>query len=196
MDGISFQGKTLFAINPKAYETLVINPAKKACLKLGKENNCRFSRYKTSVFDTTAEDLLVIVKNKDDGFFKYVPIRGSNQSNLEYISEQLELLTNGDIKEPLTAWILGGTKLESPLGSHVITTLNKIADRLCDRPDIDTSILVGSKLGSEKFVFRPSAGQLRIDMEKNIAPNASIIDELYKAFDIVELNNTQFSTLA
>ena len=76
-----------------------------------------------------------------------------------------------------------------------VEAVNKIADLICDRPDIDTSILAGSKSGEDKIVLHTAKDRLDITLDKilNFNPKnqKNVEEDLEKYFDIVELNNTE-----
>ena len=99
--------------------------------------------------------------------------------------EELKKLAKGK----LTAWIIGGENIKSANGENTINTVNKIAGIICDRPDIDASILAGSKSGEEKIVLHTLSGQLEIILDKSLNKQHNLEDY----FDIVELNNTDLS---
>lgn len=195
MNNISFGGKTDFIVSPNAYKK-VANSTRIACTNLHIGHDCKLNKHKLCTIKTDPENITVIMKSKHDGFFKYVPIGETAQKVINDISAKMEKLQNSDKGESLTAWILGGTKIEGKHGSKVIQTLNKIADLICDKPNIDTSILVGSKTGEEMFVVRANVNKFRVALDKKINPKNSIDTELEKIFDIVELNNAKLSYIA
>lgn len=194
MNNISFQGRTDFLISPTAYQK-VEKTTRNAYTNLYKNSDCKLFKSKVCALKTEPEYLTVIMKNEDDGFFKFVPLNEDAEEVLSEISSRMDKLKRTARKENLTAWIVGGTKLDSPLGSKVVTTLKQIADLICDRPDIDTSILVGSNTGEEIFVVRSGVNQLKLALDRKMNPG-KIEQELENAFDIVELNNTNLSYMA
>ena len=84
----------------------------------------------------------------------------------------------------MTAWIIGGNPIQSQRGTLMVETLNKIANILCDKPNIDTSILAGSKNIQENLVILPHRNDFELILEKEKGT------KLEDIFDIVELNNT------
>lgn len=190
MNNISFQGKTTLCISPNAYRR-VTEKARSTYSELNKKSNCMLRSNKTFLIDTDPEALTVIVKNNDNGFLKYLPVKKDITEIINKIESKILVLKEKKQQEPLTAWIVGGTKLDSPLGQKVSETLNKIAKLICDRHDIDTSILVGSKTGEEKFIIHNGKTKLKLDIDKKINSPNNLEPELENMFDIVELNNTK-----
>ena len=182
MTDISFQGVTNFCISPTAYQK-VEESARKAYTNVHKECDCMLSHHRMCSLTTNPEHLTVIVKNGNNGFFKYVPFKENIENVLDEISRRVEELRKTAGEEPLTAWIVGGTSIYKP-NNKIVDTLNKIAERICDRPDIDTSILVGSSTGEEKFIIRPGVKQLKLALDKRINPNNNLESELENIFDV------------
>ena len=192
MDKISFQGLTNFSVSPTAYKK-VEKTTRKAYTNLQRGSNCRLWKNKICALKTDPKYLTVIVKNETDGFYRYVPLKGNIENLMIDIAKEIDTLKKNAQQNPLTAWVVGGTKLESPQGLKVVETLNKVADVVCDKPGIDSSILVGSHTGEEVFVLRPGVTQLKMSLDKNINPNGDVQTELEKMFDIVDLSNTKLS---
>ena len=192
IDKVNFQGKTALCISPTAYRKIErLTQSGHTDL----HNGCNTKIHRTHVYSlhTNPEFLTVFVKNKEDSFLKYVPIGIDIEELLNLISFNVEKLKKTAEQYPLTAWIVGGTKLDGKQGNQVVDTLNKIAERICDRSDIDTSILVGSKTGEDIFVMRAGKNQLKMELDKVINPKNNLQDELENIYDIVELNNTTLS---
>jgi len=190
MNSINFTGKTNFCISPTAYGK-VEETTRKAYTNLKNGSNCKLSNHKICALETNPNFLTVIVRNNNDGFFKYIPLIGNIQRNLGDLSKNIIRLKSSTSKEPLTAWILGGTRFDSKIGNNVSATLNKIADMICEKPDIDTSILVGSYTGKEKFILRTNTKEFKIALDKSINPQNDLSLELEKIFDVVDLQNTK-----
>lgn len=188
MNNISFQGHTYLTFNSDKYDKARIITAN-TYRHLTNKNKCKLTNGKiyTSVAD--AQNLAVIIRNDKDGIIKHVPINGKAQKIIEEIAQKVEELKSMS-KEKLTAWIIGGENFESSSGENTIKTVNKIADLICDRPDIDTSILVGSKTGEEKIVLHPTKNRLDITLDKTISKENKTPKSLEQYYDIVELNNT------
>jgi hypothetical protein len=64
---------------------------------------------------------------------------------------------------------------------------------LCDREDIDTSIIAGVKSIAPSMTFHQTSG--RFDMTVNKPIMGNLEDNFEKYFDIVELNNTKLSNI-
>ena len=192
MNNISFQGHTYLSLNPDTYDKALLITSN-TYRHLTNANKCKLTNGKIYTSMTKAQDLAVIVRNEKDGIIKHVPINGKIQKIIDEIAqkiEELKSMSNGK----LTAWIIGGENIKSPYGERTIKTVNKIADLICDRPDMDTSILAGSKSGEERFVLHPKKDQLEIILDKTLNVNPkkqqSLEENLEKYYDIVELNNT------
>ena len=192
MDKISFQGLTNFSVSPTAFRK-VEDITRFKYTNLQKGTNCRLSRGKVCSIETDPQNLTLIIRNDKDGFYKYIPFIGNNEHIMADILKGIEELKKTASNEPLTAWIVGGTKLDGRQGQRVTATLEKVADVVCDRPDIDTSILVGSRTGEEVFTLNSYANHLKMALDKRIDPNNDVQAELEKIFDIVDLNKTNLS---
>lgn len=189
IDKTSFQGLTNFSISPTAYRKVAdITREKYTNLHLG--TNCRLTKNKICTIETDPKNLTLIVRNQKDGFYKYIPLIDKLDYIIADITKNIEHLKTKDMKEPLTAWLIGGTKLDGQQGNKVADTFNKIADVVCDRPDMDTSILIGSHTGEEIFTLNLKSGQFNISLDKRVNKANSVQAELENIFDIVELNNT------
>lgn len=197
MNNISFQGRSTLVLNPKAYDK-ARELTSGAYRHLRMDNNCRLINGKIYTSKADAQNLAVIVRNEKDGILKFVPTKGEIQQVLDEISKKVDTLKAAS-KGKLTAWIIGGEAIKSPNGGKTVDTVNKIADIICDRPDIDTSILAGSLKGEEKIVLHTRTNLLEIILDKfvNGKTPKSKLDEkdLSKYFDIVELNNTDVSAV-
>ncbi len=197
MNNISFQGRSTLVLNPKAYDK-ARELTSGAYRHLRMDNNCRLINGKIFTSKADAQNLAVIVRNEKDGILKFVPTKGEIQQVLDEISKKVDTLKAAS-KGKLTAWIIGGEAIKSPNGGKTVDAVNKIADIICDRPDIDTSILAGSLKGEEKIVLHTRTNLLEIILDKfvNGETPKSKLDEkdLSKYFDIVELNNTDVSAV-
>ena len=67
-----------------------------------------------------------------------------------------------------------------------ISAVNKFAEVLCDKPDIDTSILAGMEKAREDIVIHTRKGITELTFAKK--PDA----DLENHFNIVELNNIEY----
>ena len=193
MNNISFQGRTCLFFNPNAYDKARVTTSN-AYRHLYNTNKSRLTNGKVFTSVADAQNLAVIVRNDKDGIMKHVPINGKIEQVIEEIAQKIDELKEMS-KGKLTAWIIGGEKIESPNGNKTIEAVNKIADLICDRPDIDTSILAGSKSGEDKIVLHTAKDRLDITLDKilNYNPKTKqpVQEDLEKYFDIVELNNTE-----
>ncbi len=195
MNNISFQGRTELCLSPTAFrkvERTVRNTSK----IINQDSNCRLFNSTTCALTTVPDYLTVIMKNEKDGFLKFVPLQDDIENILLDISKCVSQLKKSAKKDNLTAWILGGTRIEGQQGNKIVNTLNQVADIICDRPDIETSILVGSNTGEETYVIRSGVNQLKLALEKKMNPNNKVLQELENSFDVVELNNTELSYMA
>lgn len=193
MNNISFQGRTCLMLNPSAYDK-ARNTTANTYRHLYNNNKCKLTNGKVYTSVADALNLAVIIRNDKDGIMKHVPINGRVEQVIEEIAEKIEELKTMS-KGKLTAWIIGGEKIESPNGNKTIEAVKKLADLICDRPDIDTSILAGSKSGEDKIVLHTAKDRLDITLDKilNFNPKnqKNVEEDLEKYFDIVELNNTE-----
>ena len=187
MNNVSFQGHTNLVLDPDVYD--------KACRitrgvyrHLSYNTNSKLANGKIYTSKADAQNIAVILRNEKDGIIKFVPVKGRIQKLIDEIAQKVNELKEM-AKENLTAWIIGGENIESPNGAKTIETLNKIADIICDRPDIDASILAGSKTGEDRIVLHTLNNKLELTLDKktNKTPN------LEDYFDIVELNNIDLS---
>ncbi len=192
MDKISFQGLTNFSISPTAYRK-VANITREKYTNLHIGTNCRLTKNKVCTIETDPKNLTLIVRNKKDGFYKYIPLIDNLDYVIADITKGIEQLKKTAADEPLTAWLVGGTKLDGRQGNKVADTFNKIADVVCDRPDMDTSILIGSHTGEEMFTLHLKPEQLNLSLDKTVNQGNSVQSELENIFDIVDLNNTHLS---
>ena len=185
MNNVSFQGHTNLIFDPKRYDNISfkisrlsknLDPTKKGRLIRGQI-------YTTNVNDNK---FIVIIKGDNDGFVKYIPTKGNIDNLLSQIVLKIDDLKIKS-KNALTAWIIGGSKIDATNGENTSATLTKIADILCDKPQIETSILAGIKKPEEHIIIHGRKDNLDITLEK--PKNTNLED----SFDIVELNNTDIT---
>ena len=86
---------------------------------------------------------------KEMELLNHIPLNGKIQQTIDEIAGKVEELKSA-AKGKLTAWIIGGESVKNPNGEKTVEAVNKVADIICDRPDIDTSILAGSLKGYDK----------------------------------------------
>lgn len=197
MNSINFQGKTTLVMDPKKLkESESLLRRKYGYFRNSSDRLCenQFSDSHNRIITSgnlycikpDNKNISVILHNHDNvkGIMKYIPI------NKDYSEQLLDLLNNTEkmlktSKEKLTAWIIGGDSVNNVFGNKTIKALNDIADILCDNPNIDTSILVGTKNSSEKVLVHANKSKFDITLEAKKNTN------LEDLFDIVELNNTE-----
>lgn len=197
MNNISFQGHSSLILNPKAYDKAIITTTG-AYRHLGVNNKCKLTNGKVFTSQADAQNLAVIVRNERDGIIKHIPLNGKIQQTIDEIAGKVEELKSA-AKGKLTAWIIGGESVKNPNGEKTVEAVNKVADIICDRPDIDTSILAGSLKGDDKIVIHTKNNFFEIILDKALKNNPKTkkpeIADLEKYFDIVEINNTDLSTI-
>lgn len=190
MNNISFQGHSTLISDRKIYDN-ARQITTGAYRHLNPHNKCKLTNGKVFTTNTDAKSIAVIIRNEKDGIIKHIPVSAEVGKYIDEISAKIELLKT-KAKGKLTAWIIGGSKIDSAGGDETIKTVNKIANVICDKPDIDTSIIVGSKTGNDNIVIHTLNGELELGLEKTpanfrkSAPEESFED----LFDIVEFNNT------
>lgn len=182
MNNISFQGRTNITFNDKIYDKVMSKQTRSSFtnlnLSLGK--NTKLHNARTITYDPNdAVTPAVLLINEKGGVFFH-----NAQDKIMKILEQIEVLKS-DAKEKLTAWIIGGYNNDKTAKS-----VNTLAEVLCDRPDIDTSILAGQKSAVPNLTFHATTEKL--DMTIGLHPNA-VEQDLDDFFSIIELNNTNFS---
>ena len=181
MQNVSFKGHTDLILSQKNFEK-ALPVVKRAHRCLSATNQAQLKNGYEYITNIDADNLAVILRNDKNGFIKHVPVNGKISEIIEEIAKKIDDLKDMS-KDKLTAWIIGGSKIKSSKGTNTIDKINKIADILCDKPDIDASILGGSKAGFEDILIHPTTEKLNIILNKK---NCKLED----AFDIIELNNT------
>lgn len=192
MNNISFQGHSTLVISQKSY-----NKAEELATRAGRRiissSKCRLSNGKVFTANPDAGSIAVIVRNANDGFLKNIPVNKEPEGIIGEIANAIDAL-KAKAKGKLTAWIIGGDNVNGANGDKTIKTLGSIADELCDRPDIDTSILVGSKSGDDKVFLHTFNNELEVGLNKDPKaiknPHIPNEEKMENYFDIVELNNT------
>ncbi len=183
MNNISFSGKTNIIFDNKIYDRLVSNPAKRHITNVTNSLNqdYRISLRRTVLCDPNLlEGPSVILANENVGtFFNNAVFKMSEILN--YIDE----LKKSSI-DKLTAWIIGGQN-----SAQTTKNVNLLADILCDRPDIDASILAGQKQVVPNITLRPTSEKFNIIL--GLPKKENLEGVLDDCFEIVELNNTVIS---
>ncbi len=179
MNNISFQGKTNVIFNDSLYEQVINRQTRGGVTNLNlsisknyKIHNARRTAYNPN---ESTEPAVLILNEKGGVFFH------DAESKISEIFEYIQKLQT-TAKDKLTAWIIGGQG-----GEQTTRKVNTIAEVLCDRPDIDTSIIAGQKSIAPNLTIYPTTEKLDITIG---LPKK---DDLENYFDIVELNNTKFT---
>lgn len=189
MQNISFQGRTNLILSENLYNSfLQKSEASRRTRSLSKPlDECKLLPHKPfAVHD--CNDLIVIIRNERDGFMKKFPVTTKIEKIAEDICRKIDEL-QASSKEKLTAWIFGGTSYKKDNGK-TIEAVNEIGELLCDRPDIDTSILAGPRFNTANPIgINGKIGETEIIIPKGKNIKIEQTDELENFFDIVELNN-------
>ncbi len=183
MNNISFQGKTNLLFDSKIYDTLTTRQVRKSSTNLnispGKDYKIHRARFST-LNPNEVNDISVLLLNEKGGMFFHCA-----ENKIANIIDLIEKLKE-TAKGKLTAWIIGGHS-----GEQTTRKVNSLAEVLCDRPDIDTSIIAGQKSVAPNITLYPTAEKLDVTVGLKNPKNADIDLENY--FDIVELNNTSIA---
>lgn len=179
MNNISFQGKTNVIFNDSLYEQVINRQTRGGVtnLNLSVSKNYKIHNARRTTYNPNevAEPGVLLLNEKGGMFFH------DAESKIYEIFDLIEHLKN-TAKNKLTAWIIGGYSNE-----QTIRKVNALAEVLCDRTDIDTSIIAGQKSIAPNLTIYPTTEKLDITIG---LPKK---DDLENYFDIVELNNTQFT---
>lgn len=187
INNISFQGRSIIEFNPEKYKQLASKNYTKCTRTLKSTSKNSLTNWLSYSANLDASNLIVMVRDQNKGFVKFVPTQNPNTKIIEEIAIQTEELLK-KAKTKLTAWIIGGDNIKGANGTKTLETLDNIANEICDRPDIDTSILVGIQKAQENIVVHPLEDLLKISIER---PKNTNLEDV---FDIVELNNTTISS--
>ncbi len=181
MNNISFQGRTNLVFDKKAYDNIVIKYHIRKYSNLTTTNkdmiNLINSKYCTLDPNETRETVVLLVNGKGGMFFR----KAKNQIN--EILDSVDKLKK-TAKDKLTAWIISSENNENS-----VKGFDKVAEVLCDRPDIDTSILAFNKKDIvPNITFYPRAKELDVQISTPMNCNNQN-PKLEEFFDLVELNN-------
>ena len=185
MQNISFQGRSNLVFSNTRFTDLAEFPSAQR-RKCSKSTN-QFLTKRTYGVDMDTLPVVVFVRNDSEGIIqRYTPGIKSDELLMD-LTEKVNKLKEF-AQEKMTAWIIGG-KAQDDRTTRVV---NEIADVICDRPDIDASILTGEKFNTTDRIFirGNSQGTEIIFPEIKGLKSSNDIEEM---FDIVELNNTQVS---
>ncbi len=181
MQNVSFQGKSNLLISQKTFNKISDTCNVRCKNIIGSDIN--FINGTPFAIGLDNQELVVIVKNEKKGFLsKFLPNTNLDDFLLN-LQDKVNLLKR-NAQDNLTAWIIGG----KPNDAKTINVVNDIADEICDRPDIDASILVGQLDGkASKVIIHGTTKHLDVVLPN--AGGAKTVDEMENMFDIVELNN-------
>lgn len=188
MTNISFQGKSNLFISGDIYNQFLqkSESTRRVITKTRSENV--LSVHKPFLTMPTPDDLVVIIRNERNGFMKKFPVLSKIEQIADDICRKIEDLQK-DTTEKLTAWIIGGNNYKQDNG-NTIKAVNELGEVLCDRPDIDTSILAGPKYKTADGVgIQANIGETNIILTKGKNTSVTSPEDLEDFFDIVELNN-------
>lgn len=183
MNNISFQGRTNITFDKSLYNQLINNSKRQRYTNLNicKSNICNINNCKNITYDPN-EKLhpgVLLIHEKGGKFFH----DAQNQ-----IDEIIDCIKDFQMiaKRNLTAWIIGGIRNEK-----TTRDVNKLAEILCDRTDIDTSIIAGQKTIAPNITIYSRLDELQLNIGSPAPKKSENVENyLEKYFDIVELNNT------
>lgn len=183
MNNISFQGKTNLLFDNAIYNVVTTRhrPGAFTNLNLSAGSNYKIRNARFIAYDPNEVcDTAVLIRNERFGMFFH-----NAQEKILEILDCISMLKE-NAKENLTAWIIGGQK-----GIKTTKDVNVLAEVLCDRPDIDTSIIAGQRLIAPNITIHPTIEKFELSIGA-AAPKAgeNVERNLENYFDIVELNNT------
>lgn len=186
MNNISFQGRTNLIFDNKIYDRAIakLYNHRTTYLNHRPTDNCRIFRGKYSALDVneTQDVGVLLLGNKKDGIF----FHNASEKILDILENIKKMQKNAT--ENLTAWIIGGKN-----NSQTTQEVNKLAEILCDRPDIDTSIIAGKKQRLvPNITFYPAASKFDMSFSMPIS-RTQISKDLENYYEIVELNNAVIS---
>jgi hypothetical protein len=183
MQNISFQGRSNLVFSNVRFSDLADFQSTQR-RKCSKTNN-QFLTKRTYGVDMETLPVVVFVRNDNEGIIQRYTRGIKNDELLMELAEAVNKLKE-TAQTKMTAWIIGG-KAQDDKTTKVV---NEIADVICDRPDIDASILTGEKFNttSRIFIRGNSQGSEIIFPEIKDLKTSNDVEEM---FDIVELNNTQ-----
>jgi len=187
MDKISFQGKSQLLFSQKIYNTCC-EKTERVFKHVNKEVVRQVPRFSLYTAETSSDNLILYMGNEKSGLLTTVSTTEKNPEIMENLEIQASNLLK-KAKEKLTVWIIGGDPIRSNNGTNMVRTVNEVADILCDKPNIDASILAGGKDKVNKVAFKLSGGKLNVVVGNNIKADDVCEEELLRHYDIVELNN-------
>ena len=192
MNNISFQGKSIIYPNPQRFKEIVNNTeVQRRTIKSTAKTNV-INKWKAYQVELSPENLVVVLNSEKGGCVTHIPTNNRNENILSELCDKIDEFTK-KAKNNITAWIIGGDSVNGANGTKTIETLDDIADIVCDKPNIDASILVGAKKGQENCALYTRNNEIELTFDKPIKldKNASPEENLEQIFDITELNNTE-----
>lgn len=191
MTDVSFQGKSNLFISKDLYNNFVQRSENsKRVLKANRTTSISVGVHKPFLATPDCDDLLVVVRNEREGFMKKFPVLAQIEKIADDLYTKIEEL-QANTTEKLTAWIIGGNNYKQDNGK-TIKAVNEIGEILCDRPDIDTSILVGPKKNNTISIgIQGNVGETNIILPNSKNSAITSTEDLQDLFDIVELNNVE-----
>ena len=185
MQNISFQGRSNLVFSNSRFNDLAqrVTTERRKCSFATNQ----FLTKRTFGVDMETMPVIVFVRGDNEGVIqRYAPSRKIDE--LLYELEEKVNQLKASTQEKLTAWIIGG----KPNDAKTTITTNRIAEVICDRPDIDTSILVGDRINTTERIYirGNSQGTEIIFPELKGIKSADDVEDI---FDITEFNNTQIS---
>lgn len=181
MNNVSFTGMSSLRFNSQMFQN-ARNTAFQTRRVLDKNNTSSLQSGAKFVAFPDENNCVVLVRGDKKGFLDYINVNGYDDFKLSKIARKVEELTKTS-QEKLTAWIMGGDNFGGKSGDMSINMVNKLAEILSDRPDIDTSIMACNKIPlNEGVAIHPTNNFLELLIDK---PKTN----LENLFDIVELNN-------
>ena len=180
MNNISFQGRTNLVFDNIIYDKLLNNRTKYHFTNINKKSihEYKINSGRHFIFDPNEiKEPVIILINEKGGIFIKNPI-----DNLTKLLDKIdELKANTTTK--LTSWIIGGQK-----NTQTTNKVNTLAEILCDRPDIDTSIIAGEKTVAPNITFYSKLDKFKLTL--GLPPQKENFENVLEdCFDIVELNN-------
>ncbi len=185
MQNVNFTGRTNIFRSDKLikYAETTKSTPMYAYINPKYENN-KLTKSKMYSLPCSKDSFTVIVKNEDDGFAMTVPIIGNITKQLKKLAEKTSELKQ-KAHENLTAWIIGGSPYNIDKGNSM-NTLNKLAEVIADKPDIDTSILCGIKNQEHLFLMHNTKNSTELILH---GKNHESLEDM---FDYVETSNVNF----
>ena len=186
MDKISFQGGSQLIFSPKIYNACTLKTVNAYRHLVSGTKPMNSANLLTA--EATSDNVILYMGNEKSGMVSVIPTTEEHPDLLNILDTHARNLL-AKAKDKLTVWIIGGEKASSKNGDDMIRTVNEIAGVLCDKPNIDASILAGGNDKVNRVAFKRTADGLNVVVGNNIKVNNLCEDELRKHYNIAELNN-------